>query len=87
MDIAAAVDGNNDGSNELEGEEAKGEVAGAAASSKGATSDDEAEMQQPGTVKKHHYRKQNRAQRNAALIYIVSTVINDSRNLQTYLDI
>ena len=87
VDIAAAVDGNDDGSNESEGEEAEGEVAGAAASSEGATSDDEAEMQQPGTVKKRRYRKQNWVQWNAALIYIVSTVINDSRNLQTYLDI
>jgi hypothetical protein len=90
-DIATVVDGNDNGSDESEGEEAKGEVEGAAAaaaaSSEGATSDDEAEMQQPDPVKKRHYRKQNRARRNAALMYIVSTVINNSRNLQTYLGI
>lgn len=88
-DIATAVDGNNDGSDDLEGEEAEGEIGGAAAAStgsEGATSDDEAdsEMRQPDTVKKCCYRKQNRAQRNAALMYIVSTVINGS---QIYLDI
>jgi hypothetical protein len=54
-DIATAVDGNDDGSDESEGEEAEGKVAGAAASSEGATSDDEAEMQQPDTVKKRRY--------------------------------
>ena len=59
-DIATAVDGNDDGSDELEGEEAKGEVEEAVAmSGEGATGDDEAaEMQQPDTSK-CHYRKQN----------------------------
>ena len=87
-DIATVVDGNNNGSDESEGEEAEGEVEGGAAapSSEGATSD-EAEMQQPDPVKKCHYWKQNRERRNAALMYIVSTVINNSRNLQTYLGI
>jgi hypothetical protein len=82
-DIATAVDGNDDGSDELEDEDVEGEmpVEGAAAASslnKGATSDDDlaadSEMQQPAdTVKKRHYKKQNRARRNAALMYIVST--------------
>jgi len=51
-----AVDGNNDRINELEGEEAKGEVGEAVAvSNEGATSDDEAaEMQQLDTSE-HHY--------------------------------
>jgi hypothetical protein len=87
-DIAMVVDGNDDGSDESEGEETEEEVGeSAAASSECATSDDEAQMQQPDTTKKRHYRKQNRARRNAALMYIVSTVLNDARNLQTYLSI
>jgi hypothetical protein len=87
-DIAMAINGNDDGSDELEGEEAEEEAEEAVAvGSEGATSDDEAaEMQQPDTAKRR-YRKQNRARRNAALMYIVSTVINDAANLQTYPDI
>ena len=84
-DIAMAIDGNDDGSDESEGEEAEGEVEEAVAM--GSKGDDEAaKMQQPNTAK-HHHRKQNRAQQNAALMYIVSTVINDATNLQTYPDI
>jgi len=57
-----------------------------AASSEGANSDDEAEMQWPDTAEKHRYWKQNQAQKNAAVMYIVSTMLNDAKNLQAYLD-
>jgi hypothetical protein len=79
-DIAMVVDGNDDGSDESEDEEAEEEVEEAEAVA--TSSDDEAEMQQPDTTKKHHYRKQNCAWKNAALMYIVSSVLNYVRNLK-----
>jgi len=98
-DIAMAVEGNDEGSEESDDELEDGETVGRtemereagakedANSNDTASEGDEApseeaenETQQPG-VKKSPYRKQNRARRNAALIYIVSTLSQQSIEL------
>jgi hypothetical protein len=57
-DIAMAINGNDDGSDELEGEEAEEEAEEAVAvGSEGATSDDEAaKIQWPDTAKRHYQK-------------------------------
>jgi len=76
--IATAVNRNENGSSDLDGEDGEVEAA--------ATSDD-VEMQHLDTTEKSGYRKHNRAQQNAALMYIVSIMLTDAKSLQTYLDI
>ena len=98
-DIATAVEGNDEGSEESDDDESDGDETieranvekdaaedadddGIASEGDEVQPNEEAEneTQQP-EIKKRRYRKQNRARRNAALIYIVSTLSQQSVEL------